>query len=140
MHMIRSSLVCLVLSSVFIHPFTHVSLLSLYFFFRIAFYYFCLTYLHPPIHSRFTLVFVFVLSNRLYIIVVSPIFIHLFTHVSLLSYMSCLPVSCVSASLSLLCLSLPAYLEAVLLGADDGLDGEGELLGIPDIGHGVTHQ
>lgn len=34
----------------------------------------------------------------------------------------------------------PAYLEAVLLGADDALDSEGELLLVPNICHRVANQ
>ena len=37
-------------------------------------------------------------------------------------------------------LFVPPYLEPVLLGADDGLDGEGQLLGVPHVGDGVAHQ
>lgn len=32
------------------------------------------------------------------------------------------------------------YLESILLGADDGSDGEGELLRVPHVGDGVAHQ
>lgn len=53
-----------------------------------------------------------------------------------ISRLPCLPCTCIS------CLTPPPapHLEAVLLGADDGLDGEGELLLVPHVRHRVAHQ